>query len=531
MQTLLKKIDLLLDRHLILLLSLLLLVVLRVPNFFDPYWYGDEAIYLTLGQSIRAGRALYTGIVDHKTPIIYYLATVPNQFSFRLLLTFWMIITTTAFYQVARRLIAHKLPLWLCTIGFVLLTTLPTFEGHIPNGELFVMGFVMVGMWILSSRNYLASLLNYKDNQPLFTPSKKQQYLIVLAGVFLGFGFLTKVPSLLDTASVMFAAWLAWISVVLTQSIRQHKLKLSVISLLSHWLPLVVGFLLPVIFSVIYFVLVGSGNDYLRFGLLYNLHYTQTWSHDFGSSLLNFLFTLPGKTTLLALLMIVLSVIKKIPTSIRWSAGWYILSFFAVLLSNRPYPHYWIQAVPALVLLIGLIFDQLLQDRSINNIKNWGSLILIGGLIALTVQVMTLLNFAPYSTTQYYRLFYKYISGKVSQQQYYLNFNPLMNDNYQLAQFLKNMGETKLFIWGNNPMLYALSQTIPSSRFIVAFHVQDMNAYDETIRELINDKPEYVVLMNDAPTDFPDFYRYLEEYYSPNLSYQYMTLFKRNMID
>ena len=49
------------------------------------------AIYLTVGEGINQGKILYKDIVDHKTPVIYYLARVPNQLSFRLLLTAWMI--------------------------------------------------------------------------------------------------------------------------------------------------------------------------------------------------------------------------------------------------------------------------------------------------------------------------------------------------------------------------------------------------------------------------------------------------------
>ena len=54
-----KNLDKLLDQELPLLLLLLLVVLLRIPNFFEPYWYGDEAIYLAVGQSeVFLGRDL-----------------------------------------------------------------------------------------------------------------------------------------------------------------------------------------------------------------------------------------------------------------------------------------------------------------------------------------------------------------------------------------------------------------------------------------------------------------------------------------
>ena len=33
--------------------------LLRIPSFFEPYYYGDEMIYMTLGQGVRQGLTLY----------------------------------------------------------------------------------------------------------------------------------------------------------------------------------------------------------------------------------------------------------------------------------------------------------------------------------------------------------------------------------------------------------------------------------------------------------------------------------------
>ena len=93
-----------LDSHLILILLLSLLLLLRLPNFFEPYWYGDEGIYLTIGNGLRQGKVLYRDIIDHKTPIIYYLAMVPSQLDFRLLNLAWMSVTVIAFYHLSNNL-------------------------------------------------------------------------------------------------------------------------------------------------------------------------------------------------------------------------------------------------------------------------------------------------------------------------------------------------------------------------------------------------------------------------------------------
>ena len=82
------------------MLLLLLLLVLRLPNFSEPYWYGDEGIYLTIGQALNKGYRLYSEIVDHKTPLIYVFAQTGSQLYFRLLLVFWMVVATAGFYRL-----------------------------------------------------------------------------------------------------------------------------------------------------------------------------------------------------------------------------------------------------------------------------------------------------------------------------------------------------------------------------------------------------------------------------------------------
>jgi hypothetical protein len=56
---LLRKIDTILDGWCPILIPLALLTVLKLPSFFEPYWYGDEAIYLTIVNALRDGQRLF----------------------------------------------------------------------------------------------------------------------------------------------------------------------------------------------------------------------------------------------------------------------------------------------------------------------------------------------------------------------------------------------------------------------------------------------------------------------------------------
>ena len=71
---LLDRIESLFASHKALVLIIIGLFLIRIPSLLEPLWYGDEAIYVTIGQEINRGGLLYVDIFDHKTPGIYYWA-------------------------------------------------------------------------------------------------------------------------------------------------------------------------------------------------------------------------------------------------------------------------------------------------------------------------------------------------------------------------------------------------------------------------------------------------------------------------
>ena len=60
--------------HEAILIILGVVVFLRVPSLFEPYWYGDEGIYLTIGRAMRGGMELYKEVHDNKPPLLYVVA-------------------------------------------------------------------------------------------------------------------------------------------------------------------------------------------------------------------------------------------------------------------------------------------------------------------------------------------------------------------------------------------------------------------------------------------------------------------------
>lgn len=499
----------------LLAILLLLVTILRLPNFSEPYWYGDEGIYLTIGNSIRNGDKLYTDIVDHKTPIIYYLAAVDSQLQFRIVLYISMILATAAFFVLSQALFKKLLPTFIAGLIFVVFTSLPWFEGHIANGELFVITFVLLGAWLLLKTSMFKKYFDQKKTAAVIL-NKKDYYLLLSAGVFFGLSALTKVPAIFDIAGfgIVFFFMLVRGGWSNFKTIFQAALAFGL------------GILAPIFLSIIYFALRGSGQDYLDFGLLYNFHYAGTWVPSFSNAIVATLFTFKGKFMVMMVVIVSLFIFtKKISKPLQFATAWFVLALFATLLSNRPYPHYYLQTIPPLALLVGLAVNQLLEKKGKRELLE---IVLPIASLTLFIGVLFALKVGLYETGSYYKNWLEFSRGKLSKTEYYQTFNYLMKDNYEAAKVIRSgSDEPSLFIWGTNPMLYALAKAVPPTRFTVSFHIADLNVYDQTIADVVEAKPKFIVVMNNEPNQLPGLGKLLSENYMINGNFDNYVLWKR----
>jgi hypothetical protein len=517
------KIDRFLDQQTALFINLLLLVVLRIPNFFEPYWYGDEAIYLTVGNALNQGGKLYTTIIDHKTPLIYQFARVPNQFYFRLLNLGWMIIAITAFWCFAKRFFKKEIPSFFATLILVILSSLPWLEGNIPNGELFVLGFVSLAALIFSYTQIWQNFFNKKVSWP--KKKNKEALLLFGSGSLFSLAILTKVPALLDLLPFFAIFGLLLLPDIIKVDSKFKDWNKTLKKLIWRLLCFGSGIAIPILLSIIYFQLHGSGQDYLDYGLLYNLRYSQSWNLNFASPFLNFSFSLMGKTLyLFAFLVLIALNFQELNKRFQFISIWFAATLYSTILSSRPYPHYFIQMLPPFALLVVYLASHIQKKARIIK-KNLKSIVTGFALIALTIYVMLTFSFKPYPAGKYYSQFWKMISGQISKEEYDYSFNNLMRDNQKLVSFIEELGVKNIFIWGNNAMLYAQSKTVPTSRFTVAFHIEDFADYDRTLAQIESAKPKLIVVMKKDQASFPQLNTYLRENYLVNSEFEHMNLY------
>src|SRR3989344_5656558 len=444
-----------------LIVILAAVIVLRVPSLFEPYWYGDEGIYLTVGQAINKGEVLYKDIHDNKPPLLYWAVAAAggNQFWFKLLAGLWSLGTVGAgYWPFGKEWGKDEKGKLVSTAALAVLTTLPMWEGNIANAELFFLLPTVAAAGILWGAKSWQSVL--------------------AGGVVLGLGGLFKMPAIVE-AGVWPAVW--WLE-------KDKKW-------MTKSLILAAGVILPIAASIGYFAAAGAGVEYWTAAWAQNLPYLSSWKGESGA------YSLKVRVVMAAgLLAIVAWRGRKWEKRTRVMAGGGIITLFAATLSGRPYPHYLLQAAGAVALATGMLVR--------------GERKAAFGVWAGVAAVVVVFRFWWYPVTSYYANFGKWMWGGQSQEEYFRWFSPAVVRNYDVARIvMEGSGpDDRMFVWGDEPMIYALAKRMPTGRYTVAYHIKDFGGKDETIEQLQSQSPRYIVTIYDEG-ELPGLKRLLDERY------------------
>ena len=446
-----------------LFILLIIVFVLRIPSFFEPYAYGDEMIYLTLGEAIRRGIPLYSEIHDNKPPLLYVMAAIAgNLFWFKALLTLWLLTTVFIFWKLTEVLFPqNRRAQKIATIIFALLTTLPLLEGNIVNAELFMIGPIILGFVILLSQ-------------------KLTQKNLFLSGVLFSFAIFFKLPAAFDIPAIIFF-WLV------TTKFTSNNLKL----ISKRALTLLAGFAIPIVITFFWYFLQGAFKEYLVAAFLQNFGYLSSWRPgDVQKSF--FIRNLPllSRTTVLFLGFLVLyGTRKKLSREFLFATIWLLLTLFAVTLSERPYPHYLVQSIPPFSLLLSMFFARKDEEQ-----------VLVILPISLAIFVPFYFNFWHYNTIPYYVRFVRFVSGNISYEQYLSSFGSQVPRNYKIAAYLvsSTSKEEKVFVWGEGSPIYALSKRFPPGKYVTDYHIKDFSSTEETVSTLSQNLPSFIVILPDS---------------------------------
>lgn len=460
------------------LILLIIVALFRLPTLTTPHFYGDEEIYFVMGRAWSTGVPLYEAMFDHKPPFIYIIAgifsTVPL---FRGFLLLSMLVHTYLFWLLAQRFWGEKHPILtkISSLIFVVLSTIPTLEGHIVNAELLMMLPVTASLLLIWGKDT-------GDRQAARADTGIRPYRYLLAGLVAGIGWLYKVPVMFDVLAIMLYVF------VFTKNTLWGSIK-SVFSR-KFWL-YGFGFALPLLLTFAYYYLKGHGESYLATVFTVNLGYVSSWKSESFTTFNPFKSGLVVRGFILGIYTLGLYLIrKKLDRRLLFASLWTGFSLFGALLSYRPYPHYLQEVVPAVSLLVPTLFT---------TASLWGWIVW-AVIIAIAILTQRDVGFWGYESRALYVNYWQLVTGQITKEEYRNRFDNARR-NYAVADFIKTrLGPSEsIYVWGSDPTIYNLTNTVPSGgKYIVSFHVRDLLKHDYVLENLTKNKPQAIVILPGA---------------------------------
>ena len=87
------------------------------------------------------------------------------------------------------------------------------------------------------------------------------------------------------------------------------------------------------------------------------------------------------------------------------------------------------------------------------------------------------------------------MAGKKTRAEYFSWFGREVNNFYQIAALVKagSRPEERIFVWGDVPMLYALTHRLPVGRYTAKYHILDFGGERETLAVINKSLPIFII--------------------------------------
>ncbi len=502
------------NKHLFFIIVLLLVhLIIRIPSFFDPYWYVDETLYLVMGKAIKSGEILYKDIVDNKPPVVYLLATlIDSQVGLRVFMTTIVSLALVAFYDLMNKFFIKNLYIsQLFTFILMVLLSSISFEGTIFNAEPVFISFIIVGWWLVSKTvSWQLLFLNSKtiSNKQIKLLKNREFFLLFMSGILFGLSLLTKVPAILFFGPII----LTLIASLLKQKNNSRLFNRFLIFNLSI---LFLGIILPIFWSIIYFYLNDALGDYYFWCIKFLFSYVESWEpfFSFSNLFISNLFSTPFKISFLVstnLFLLLLFFKNKISVQKYLIFTWVSCNFYAVVISNRPFNNYWLPFFPPFMALTALLFDSFFQKK-----KDIFLFLFYIFSVFLIYLIFFTIPFKLFPYMDYYKINRQWVNGEINSWLHNQWFDFLvderlsfpattyMGDNEIVRSWLNKKNVNSIFILGNNPMVLVDTEVKNAIKFPLSFYLDNFFEIHEQIYQQINDsKPDVILIMKDNFSSF-----------------------------
>jgi 4-amino-4-deoxy-L-arabinose transferase-like glycosyltransferase len=456
--------------------AFILPVLLRVPSFFEPHWYGDEGIFAAVAAQLLRGEVLYEGAWDHKPPLIFVLyAGVMGLFgesmaALRGAATIAVLVTQALIYLAVVPL-AGPVRAALAALVFGLLMAIPVTEGQLALTEVFMAVLTTAAICL-----YLRS----RWVRPWHQPVPGRHWLAI--GVLFGLATAFKQVAALDAAALA-------LFVLLAESRRTQAAAL-----------IGVGIALPWLSFLVLFAVLGALPSFVEANLTYQLQYAVSGGRP--GTQLAIAAAAPALALAFALLQRPVRSLASLPVL------WLGFALAGVLAAGAPYPHYLIQALPPLAVasvLVPSVRPRLLVPAAALAI-----------VVAYTVHSFMGLTSPP--SREYVRNYFESFvrSARTGDLEHFQNvFGHGWWGTAAMSEAAGglDLSGKPLLIWGERAWVYPLSGARPASRFLVSFHVLGDAAREREVLLDLQGRATTLVLLEGSVPLFPGLEELLDLHY------------------
>lgn len=504
--------------------------VLRIPSFDFPLDY-DVGGHLFYGMQV-ATRDFYSTLQEIRPvgmltifALIYKIFGSSTAWVNAVGASFW-IFSTFLVFKITEEIANSRRVAIFAPLIFVFLSSSRALQGEMANMEAFFIPFNLLGVYLF---------LLYKR--------KAKRMLLVLSGFSFGVAFLIKHLAAFD----FLAVFLFDLFLIFSPKGILFELEKKIKILIGESITLVLGFFIPTLLVIFYFLIIGQLRDFFYWQFI-KIYTNTSGFYLLGSPLINLknnflpIFAKTYPFWLLSLLGISVTLIFKREVRRFFLFFWVAIVFGGIYYLWWFFPHHFLQLTPPISIFAGLFLSDIsnLGEGKLN--KLW--LLVKNEFLIVALLLSLVLVFK--ADSPYFVSYFRRLKGEVSEKQHLAAVGFDIGPDgwlpfYETADYFKEKTkpEETVFIWGSVPTIYALAEKQPISWFVYKYPLLPDELRNRTFKgwfpnvsenrerlmeELTLESPDYVVLefdpekVFDEIISFSDFSRFVYKNYEFNRS-------------
>lgn len=474
-----KRLKLYIKKYYFVLIPILIYILLRVPSFFESFWYGDEGIYAAVAKGLHEGKILYSQIWDNKPPLLYLIYYIggflgwPEGLVFvRFLSMISGLVTIYLLSKLVKDFTSKTgLQLFLLTFTSVLIGS-SLLEGNTANAEMFFIAFNVAGLYLLS-----------RNKSPF------------LVGFLAFLSFFIKTPGFVEAGLVI----LGFLIITFKEERKLPVLKATKIFL---------GFFPPLLVYLIVCYFQGNLGDFISTVFLQNARYAGELNPYVV--VLGFEYEPNTAKTIILFLTLAITSIAYLKNEIDKKV--LILTFvfsaelYAAMLSGRNYTHYLFLVVPGVILIGAYLLDHLEQKSLYNNFKFVGMFFLL-----LQFTLVTFTRGEPITRyinpVTYYPDFIRKVTTGKSQGVTYAEEGNDIDTIIKLSAYINNnfSSYTNFYAYTDQSWIFPLIKRPYTNKFTVSYHINYNNPAYYPQEKANKDRAELIIIDDNTP-EIDDFF-------------------------